>query len=169
MESRIMLVPLRKLSVLAGLSTAILAGGLLVSSSASAATATPAAHQAPAAAAASEVLSVPAAHTTITLTAAQGEATMRVVTGAPLATQVIPRGIKCYFPTCGWEFSHAQTVALHAGGVAAAIATCLRFLPGDTVVCAAVGAWLGAHVAPGAHQCLYVSTLPVGVIKYVSC
>jgi hypothetical protein len=70
---------------------------------------------------------------------------------------------------CGWEFTHAQTVALHAGGVAAAIATCLRFLPGDTVVCAAVGAWLGAHVAPGAHQCLYVSTLPVGVIKYVSC
>jgi hypothetical protein len=165
-----MLVPFRKLSMLAGLSTALLIGGMILSSSASASTATPAAHQAPAAAAASEVLSVPAAHATITLTAAHGEATtMRVVTGAPLATQVVPRGIKCYFPTCGWEFSHAQTVALHAAGVATAIATCLRFLPGHTTLCAAVGAWLGAHVAPGAHQCLYVSTLPVGVIKYVSC
>ena len=166
-----MLVPLRKLSMLAGLSTAILAGGLLVSSSASAATATPATHQAPAAAAASEVLSVPAAHTTITLTAAQGTATMRVVTGAPLATQVIPRGIKCYFPTCGWEFSHKQTVALHAGGVAAAISTCVQLLGAEhlTTVCAAVGAWIGSHLAPGAHQCLYVSTLPFGVIKYVSC
>ncbi len=168
-----MLVPFRKLSMLAGLSTALLIGGMILSSSASAATATPAAHQAPAAAAASEVLSVPAAHATITLTAAQGEATMRVTSGAPLATQVIPRGPNCYRPTCGWEFSHAQTVALHAGGVAAAVSTCVRFLGPEhlTTVCAAVGAWIGSHLAPGAHQCLYVATLPflLADIKYVKC
>jgi hypothetical protein len=164
-----MLVPLRKLSMLAGLSTALLIGGMIVSSSASAATATPAAPRAAAATAASEVLSVPAANATITLTAAQGTATMRITSGAPSATQVTPRGFNCYFPTCGWEFSHAQTVALHTAGVAAAAAACLRILPGDTIICATVAAWLGAHAAPGAHQCLYVSTLPIGVIKYVSC
>jgi len=164
-----MLLPLRKLSMLAGLSTVLLIGGTVVSSSASAATATPAAHQA---AAASEVLSVPAAHATITLTAAQGTATMRVTSSAPSATQVVPRGPNCYFPTCGWEFTHKQTVALHAAGVAAAISTCIRFLgPGAATLCSGVGAWIGAHAAPGPHQCLYVATLPfiLAAIKYVSC
>ena len=163
-----MLVPLRKLSMLAGLSTVLLIGGAIVSSSASAATATPAAHQA---AAVSEVLSVPATHATITLTAAQGTATMRITSSAPSATQVVPRGINCYFPTCGWEFSHAQLVALHAAGVAGAVSLCASLLGPEHLqsVCAAVGAWIGAHTKPGAHQCLYVSTLPIGVIKYVSC
>jgi hypothetical protein len=165
-----MLVPLRKLSMLAGLSTALLIGGTIVSSSASAATATPAAHQA---AAASEVLSVPAAHATITLTAAHGEATMRITSGGPLATQVIPRGPNCYFPTCGWEFTHKQTVALHAAGVAGAVSICAGLLGPEHLqaVCAGVGAWIGAHTAPGPHRCLYVATLPflLAAIKYVSC
>ena len=167
-----MLVPLRKLSMLAGLSSALLIGGMIVSSSASAATATPAAPRAATAAAASEVLAVPAAHATITLTAAQGTATARFARSAPIATQVIPRGPNCYFPTCGWQFTHQQTVALHAAGVAAAIATRVRFLgPGNSTLCAGVGAWIGAHAAPGPHQCLYVATFPflLAAIKYVHC
>jgi len=157
--------------MLAGLSSALLIGGMIVSSSASAATATPAAPHAATAAAASEVLAVPAAHATITLTAAQGTATIRFASSAPIATQVIPQGFNCYFPTCGWEFSHAQTKALHAAGVAAAVSYCIALLGPEhlTTVCAAVGAWIGTHTAPGAHQCLYVSTLPIGVIKYVHC
>ena len=78
---------------------------------------------------------------------------------------------KCYFPTCGWQFSKAQTKALAAAGAAAALAACHKYLGpvGLQAVCAGLVAWIYEHAGPKANQCLYVSTLPPGVIKYVSC
>jgi hypothetical protein len=87
------------------------------------------------------------------------------------AAQASPDGVTCYFPTCGWEFSHAQTVALFAGSEAAVLAVCNQLLDpvGLAYVCDGIATWIGAHLAPKSKQCLYVSILPVGVIKYVTC
>jgi hypothetical protein len=171
---------LRLLSLLTGMTT-MLAAGLLVASSAGAST-TSAATPAHVSSAPAATALVTAAHPsrTVILSASPSAHTVTVSVesahAAPLiltvpAAQAVPNGINCYFPTCGWEFSHAQTVALYAGTTAAALAACHHYLGavGLTYVCDAVAAWLAVHAAPKAHQCLYVSTLPVGVIKYVSC
>jgi hypothetical protein len=115
------------------------------------------------------MLSVSRSAKTVTLKAESGQAPPLVLTVR--TSTITPKGVNCYFPTCGWEFSHAQTVGLWTGSFAAALAACHHYLGavGLTYVCDAVAGWLATHIAPQAHQCLYVSTLPVGVIKYVSC
>jgi hypothetical protein len=123
-----------------------------------------------------------AAHpdSTIMLSASRSAGTVTVaVESAGVATKVLtlrasaitPDGVQCYFPTCGWQFSKAQTKALAAAGTAAALAACHRYLTpvGLQGLCSAVVAWVLAHVGPGTNQCLYISTLPPGVIKYVNC
>jgi hypothetical protein len=106
---------------------------------------------------------------TVTVEVESAGVTTKVLT---LQTSVVtPDGVKCYFPTCGWQFSKPQTKALAGAGTAAALALCHRYLAhvGLEGACAGLVAWILAHVGPKADQCLYVSTLPPGVIKYVSC
>ena len=161
--------------VLAGALFALLAT-FTIASSASAATT---AHIAPAP---GSTAALEAAHPTDTVmlsaSPSAGTVTVEVVSAgaAPkvliLHTSTItPDGVQCYFPTCGWQFSKAQTKALAAAGTAAALAACHRYLTpvGLQGVCAGLVAWILSHVGPGANQCLYVSTLPPGVIKYVNC
>jgi hypothetical protein len=157
----------RMLSLLAGLSTTVVAAGMFAATSASAATTS--ASVAAASSRSTVTLSVTRSANTVTLVARSGQAAPLVVS-AP-AVPAISNGVNCYFPTCGWEFSHAQTVGLFAGGTAAVLAACHRYLGpvGLTYLCDAIAGWISAHLAPGKHQCLYVSTLPAGVIKYVSC
>jgi hypothetical protein len=172
---------LRLLSLLTGLFT-VLGGSTLAVTSASAATAPAATASVHAATASAGTAMLTAAHPgqTVTLSASRSAHTVTVAVesgrAAPLvitmpAAPAIPNGFNCYFPTCGWEFSHAQTVGLYAGGTAAVLAACHHYLGpvGLTYLCDAIAGWVAAHLAPRAHQCLYVSTLPVGVIKYVSC
>ena len=160
----------RVLSLLAGMSTTVVAAGMFAATSASAATTSASAAARPASAAVSATtMSVSREANTFTVAVRSGTAAPLVVSAPAVPT--IPNGLNCYFPTCGWEFSHAQTVALYVASNAAALAACHRYLGpvGLTYVCDAVAAWLSVHIAPKSNQCLYVSTLPVGVIKYVSC
>jgi hypothetical protein len=168
---------LRVLSLLTGLSTTVLAAGMFAATSASAATTSPSVATT---SASSATLTAANSRGTATLSASRSADTVTLIVksapAAPLITRGpagpgIPDGFNCYWPTCGWQFSHAQTVALFAGSTAAVLAACHRFLGhlGLTYVCDAIAAWISVHVAPKAHQCLYVSTLPVGVIKYVHC
>jgi hypothetical protein len=163
----------------------LLATFIITSSAAAATTTAGAATAARTASAQSSTTStavLEAAHPTrtITLSASRSAGTVTVeVQSAGAATTVLtlhtsaitPDKVQCYFPTCGWQFSKAQTKALAAAGTAAALAACHRYLSpvGLQGLCTAVVAWILAHVGPGATQCLYVSTLPPGVIKYVSC
>lgn len=142
---------LKVLSLLIVLSTA-LAAGMYAAGSANAAT------------------SSSAEMTARTVTLGVQSANARLVVTVP-AAQASPDGVNCYFPTCGWEFTHSQTVGLYAGSQAAVLAACHHYLShvGLTYVCDAVAAWIAVHLAPKSNQCLYVSTLPVGVIKYVTC
>lgn len=173
---------LRLLSLLTGLFTVIGAGSLAATANAGTAPATAATASVHASTVSAGTAMVTAAHAgqTVTLSASRSAHTVTVAVesghAAPVvitmpATHAIPDGFNCYFPTCGWEFSHAQTVGLYAGGTAAVLAACHRYLGpvGLTYLCDAIAGWVSAHLAPGPHQCLYVSTLPVGVIKYVSC
>ena len=117
---------------------------------------------------------------TITLSASRSAGTVTVeVESAGATTSVItlhtsavtPDGVQCYWPTCGWQFSKAQTKALAGAGTAVALAACHKYLVhvGLEGLCAGIVAWVLAHVGPKSDQCLYVSTLPPGVIKYVDC
>lgn len=117
---------------------------------------------------------------TITLSASRSAGTVTVqVEWAGGASQVLtlhtsavtPDGVQCYWPTCGWQFSKAQTKALAGAGTAVALAACHKYLVhvGLEGLCAGIVAWVLAHVGPKSDQCLYVSTLPPGVIKYVDC
>lgn len=173
---------LRAFAMVIGMTTMV-AAATLAATSANAATlpthATTAAVQMTSASAATAAITADHPSDTMMLSASRSAKTVTVevqsAQAAPLImtvpTTVVPAGINCYFPTCGWEFSHAQTVGLWTGGFAVALAACHRYLGpvGLTYVCDAVAGWLSVHLAPKDNQCLYVSTLPVGVIKYVTC
>lgn len=135
-----------------------------------------------AAVAPSSTAALEAAHptTTIMLSSNRSAGTVTVeVQTAGAATKVLtlkpstitPDGVQCYFPTCGWQFSKAQTKGLAGLGTAAALTACHKYLQavGLEGLCAGIVAWILAHVGPKSDQCLYVSTLPPGVIKYVDC
>jgi hypothetical protein len=162
---------LRMFSLLIGLMTA-LSAGTMASAPAFAATSAGAAHTASAPSSAAHPGSA------ITLSASRSAGTVTVDVESAGATKVLtapaairPHGFQCYFPTCGWQFSKAQTKGLAAAGTAAALAACHKYLTpiGAEGLCAAIVAWVLSHVGPKSDQCLYISTLPPGVIKYVGC
>jgi hypothetical protein len=94
---------------------------------------------------------------------------------------VVPDGFNCrrfgFIPTCGYEFTAAQTEVVYkaavAGGAAALGVACHK-LGIPTEVCSAIASAAGTVVGVLVGQytkdkCLYISLAPPGFIRIVTC
>jgi len=167
-----MMTKLKALSVLTGLSAALI-GGVTVAAPANAAPVS-------ASAATTSVYGPTEAAGTGTLSASLPAHTIALAT-EPGGTAVIPdepgaphRWV-CHLldGSCGWLFSHRVTVALYAGSLGVAVTVCHNAVSryGMAWICGFVSAWVAAHEVPKDNQCLYVATIPrpFSTIEYLDC